>query len=244
MIGMVDWDLPWMRAEQASPALFSGHPQETWDPRIRVWGFLSSQLSKQPPRSHPPRECYADRELTSQLKDTQLGELTTRYYSERKPGCSCLEGDETSLLEVAHCKQTPEKWPWKRSGSALHPLCPHKDVGARAGQGWWPPAHRKAVWFICSCWRPPLGSWSKYRELPGADVCLGRFRVDGRLLFLNQREHWLIQRPFRFGLSAGVFVHSFLVLWERGLLVLCLFGSWMFYLESHEFVFISRWFTF
>lgn len=75
-------------------------------------------------------------------------------------------------------------------------------------------------------------------------VCLGRFRVDGRLLFLNQREHWLIQRPFRFGLSAGVFVHSFLVLWERGLLVLCLFGSWMFYLESHEFVFISRWFTF
>ena len=40
--------------------------------------------------------------------------------------------------------------------------------------------------------------------------------MDGRPLFLNQREHWLIQRPFRFGLSAGVFVHSFLILWEQG----------------------------
>lgn len=148
---MVESDLPCMRAEQASPALFCGHPQETLDPQIRVQRSLSPELSKQPPRSHPPRGCYADREPASQLKDTQLGELITHYYSERKPGCSCLEGDETSLLEVAHCKRTPERWPWKRSGSALLPPCPQKDVRACAGQGQWPPAHRKAVWFICSC---------------------------------------------------------------------------------------------
>lgn len=60
------------------------------------------------------------------------------------------------------------------------------------------------------------------------------------LLFLTQREHWFVQRPFQFGLSAGVFVHSFLVLWKQRTSVLHLFGGWMFYLESHEFVFISR----
>lgn len=85
------------------------------------------------------------------MKDAQLGELITRYYSERKPGCSCLEGGETSLLEVAHCKQTPEKWPWKRFDRALSPPCPHNDVWARAGRGRGPPAHRKALWFFRSC---------------------------------------------------------------------------------------------
>ena len=68
---MVESDLPYVQAEQASLALFCGHPQETLDPRIRA--SLSSQLSKQPPRSHPPRGFYADRELASQLKDTSLG---------------------------------------------------------------------------------------------------------------------------------------------------------------------------
>lgn len=136
---MVESDLPCMRAEQASPALFCGHPQETLDPQIRVRRSLSPQLSKQPPRSHPPRGCYADRELASQLKDTQLGELITHYYSERKPGCSCLEGDETLLLEVAHCKRTPEKWPWKRSGSALRPSCPTRMCGHVQGRGGGPP---------------------------------------------------------------------------------------------------------
>lgn len=42
-------------------------------------------------------------------------------------------------------------------------------------------------------------------------------------------------------------VFLFIASWffgNRGLLVLCLFGVWMFYLESREFVFVSRWFTF
>lgn len=108
--------------------------------------FITHSTASSPPGPVHPGGC-ADRKFASRLKDAQLGKLTPRFCSERKPGCSCLEGDVTSSLEGARCEQNPEKWLQERRISALHTPRPHKDVRARARPG----AHKKAVLSICSC---------------------------------------------------------------------------------------------